>query len=154
LLLPKRLNFPEREKNGNVNAQRTPRSRSRDATFASFLFSDLDVQNGDSCLAQVVAFCGEKKYTRRNKEKNTHERTRAHLNIPWLHVAEQWKENDDGEDDVVSLFFEAPPTVVAAPGGAAVFGGFLLPVVAAAKDIFSFRVVMCIKYFCVCGFDI
>ena len=88
-------------------------------------------------------FAVKKIHTKKQK-KYEHERTRAHLNIPWLHVAEQWKENDDGEDDVVSLFFEAPPTVVAAPGGAAVFGGFLLPVVVAAKDIFSFRVVICV----------
>jgi hypothetical protein len=82
-------------------------------------------------------FAVKKIHTKKQRKKYEHERTRAHLNIPWLHVAEQWKENDDGEDDVVSLFFEAPPpTVVVAPGGAAVFGGFLLPVVVAAKDIY------------------
>ena len=59
---------------------------------------------------------------------------RTHLNIPWLHVAEQWKENDDGkeeeeevvdDDECVSLF-EAPTTVA----GNAVFGFLVV-----AKDM-------------------
>ena len=70
---------------------------------------------------------------------------RTHLNIPWLHVAEQWKENDDGkeeeeeevddDDECVSLF-EAPTVA------GAVFGFLVV-----AKDIFSFQVRSVLNFF-------
>ena len=67
---------------------------------------------------------------------------RTHLNIPWLHVAEQWKENDDGkedeeevDDECVSLF-EAPTIA------GAVFGFLVV-----AKDIFFSKVEICVNFF-------
>ena len=73
LLLPKRLNFPEREKNSNVNAQRTPRSRSHDhLRVLSLLRSTFKMVTVSRKVARVV----KKKNTQTHKE-NIHERART-----------------------------------------------------------------------------
>ena len=75
LLLPKRLNFPEREKNSNVNAQRTPRSRSHDhLRVLSLLRSTFKMVTVSRKVARVV----KKKIHKQTKKIYTNARAPQH----------------------------------------------------------------------------
>ena len=83
----------------------------------------------------------KKKKIHTNKTKNIYKRT--HLNIPWLHVAEQWKENDDGKEDEEEVDDDECVSLFEAPTVAGAVFGFLV----VAKDIFFSKVEICVNFF-------